>query len=479
MADGPRRVRAGEQQVAEVEELEPEPQGAAERPSLRTKVEPGARARVAAEVSPGQELIAQRYRVVRSLGSGGQGHTFLAIDEESGTEVALKRFDLRAATDWKRVELFERECKVLRSIRHAAIPKYLDQFEHDGAFYLVMERVLGESLQERRMRGVHMTEGEVWRVLHEVGAILDELHAMQPPVIHRDVKPHNLVRRPDGTIALVDFGAVRDMLAARGGSTVAGTFGYMAPEQLHGRAFPQTDVYGLGATVIALMTGREPEDLAHKGLRIDVVSEVRASPALIAVLQRMLEPDPDLRPATVREAMGPHAPRPEKAAAPASASRETAARESPRDVPGPLSPESEGPSGAIESFALTLPAPLALLFTLLVFLVGLPFAVLGSLIFPILAALLPGSMSGVARGAGDWARGVHRAISKASGRAGRAALQGASRRREERLRVGVEARVRAKEERARLREESRVHRQQMKAEQRAWRERMKAGKRRR
>ncbi len=214
--------------------------------------------------------------------------------------------DLRTANDWKCLDLFERECRVLRSLHHPAFSRYLDHFEERGGFYLVMERVHGESLQDRRARGVRMTEADISRLLAELGAVLQMLHGLRPAAIDRDIKPNNLVRRPDGAVALVDFGAVRDVLRAEGGSTVAGTFGYMAPEQLQGRALAQTDIYGLGATAVALLTGIEPEQMPHRGLRMNL-SSLQASDPLKAVLARMLEPDPDLRARTVPEAMGPYA----------------------------------------------------------------------------------------------------------------------------------------------------------------------------
>src|SRR5262249_48199659 len=104
-------------------------------------------------------------------------------------------------------------------------------------------------------------------------------------------------RRPDGSFALVDFGAVRDRLKPEGGSTVVGTFGYMAPEQLQGRALPATDVYSVGATALRLLTGREPETLPHRGLGIDVALALGAGadPLLREALSRMLDPDPDRR----------------------------------------------------------------------------------------------------------------------------------------------------------------------------------------
>jgi serine/threonine protein kinase len=423
----------------------------AEEPRTEELSEPGEASDEPTGDSARGAPLANRYRLLVELGAGGQGHTFLARDERRNAEVAIKRFDLRAATDWKKVELFERECSVLRSITHPAIPRYLDQFEQDGVFYLVMERVVGESLQERRSRGVRMTEAEVWRVLHEVGAILDMLHGLQPPIIHRDIKPHNLLRRPDGTIALVDFGAVRDMLRAGGGSTVAGTFGYMAPEQLHGQALAQTDVYGLGATIVALMTGREPEQLRHKGLRLDIRSEVSASPALLAVVERMLEPDPDHRPKSVRAAMGAHAP--SQTSPPTSAA---SAAPSPSAAPTPSASEQLGrpQSGGLEALSASLPLPIALTFSLGILLLSVPFWVLGVVAFPLLSLVLKGGPGGSMREASRWLMGVQAALVRASAKASRAASEAFRLRSDQRMRRRVDSRLRAKHERQRARQQA-------------------------
>jgi hypothetical protein len=124
-------------------------------------------------------------------------------------------------------------------------------------------------------------------------------------VVHRDVKPRNIVRRPDGSYVLVDFGAVSEFLVRRGSSTVVGTMGYMAPEQLQARARPASDVYAVGATALAALTGVEPETLPHRGLRVDVRAALhgRVSDALIHSLERMLEPDPDVRAQSVGAAL--------------------------------------------------------------------------------------------------------------------------------------------------------------------------------
>jgi serine/threonine protein kinase len=100
---------------------------------------------------------------------------------------------------------------------------------------------------------------------------------------------------------LVDFGSVSELVRRRGSSTVAGTIGYMAPEQLQGRALPATDVYAVGGTALAALTGVEPETLPHKGLGVDVRTALRgfASPTMTAAIEQMLEPDPDRRPASL------------------------------------------------------------------------------------------------------------------------------------------------------------------------------------
>jgi serine/threonine protein kinase len=251
-------------------------------------------------VSGERTFRAGRYRVVGVLGEGAQAETLDALDTESGRHVALKRFLVRGAKSWKDVELAEREARVLAQLSHPKLPRYLDAFEEDGALFLVMEKVEGESLAALRKRGGTLDRADVLRLLDELGQIFEYLHGRAPAIIHRDVKPGNILRRPDGSFALVDFGSVRDSLKPEGGSTVVGTFGYMAPEQFQGRALPQSDVYSLGATALAVLTGSDPEALPHRGLAIDVQKVLGHDRPLADVLSRMLDPDPDRRPQHVR-----------------------------------------------------------------------------------------------------------------------------------------------------------------------------------
>jgi hypothetical protein len=194
---------------------------------------------------------------------------------------------------------------VLSSLDHPALPRYIEHFEEAGALYLVMEKIEGETLASRRRRGARLDQAQVLRFLKEAATCLAYLHGQAPPVVHRDIKPGNVILRPDGSYCLVDFGSVRDRLKPEGGSTVVGTFGFMAPEQFQGRAGAGSDVYAVAATALSLLTGSEPEDLPHKGLAIDVETALRghADRRLIAALRSMLEPDPERRADSVAGAL--------------------------------------------------------------------------------------------------------------------------------------------------------------------------------
>ena len=242
-------------------------------------------------------LRAGRYSIIGELGSGSQAETLDARDELSGRAVAIKRFQVRGAKGWKDVELAEREARVLSTLAHPNLPVYIEHFEEDGALYLVMEKIEGETLASLRRRRATLTQADVARFLSDADEVLRYLHSRVPPIIHRDIKPGNVILRRDGSFAFVDFGSVRDQLKPEGGSTVVGTFGYMAPEQFQGRALPGSDVYAVGATALSLVTGREPEDLPHRGLAIDVRAALGsgAEPWLVRALSSMLDPDPDKR----------------------------------------------------------------------------------------------------------------------------------------------------------------------------------------
>lgn len=251
--------------------------------------------------------VAGRYQVLRTLGSGAFGHTFLARDGQAGRDVALKRLDARGGAAWKALELFEREAAVLRAVRHHGIPQVHDVVHDDWdgapATFLVMEYVEGTSLQAMIDAGQPLDPGEVLHLFLEMLGILEYLHGRVPPVLHRDIKPANVLVRPDGQPALVDFGSVRTALRGPddAGSTVAGTYGYMPYEQHMGQATPASDLYALGATFLHLLTGRPPREWMGDDGRIQVPHPLPGDPRLEPVIARLLRPAPAERFASARD----------------------------------------------------------------------------------------------------------------------------------------------------------------------------------
>jgi Protein kinase domain len=258
-----------------------------------------------ASINSPQIILKDRYRILELLGEGGSGKTYRALDTKEEVEVAVKVLSLQGMTDWKTLELFEREAKILEQLDHPAIPRYLDFFRspsstpnaEEEVFCLVQEIAPGRPLNAWIEEGYSFSEKELKQVAVQILEILIYLQDFTPPIIHRDLKPQNIIRTESGMIYLVDFGAVRDTyhLTITGGSTIVGTYGYMAPEQFRGQAVLATDLYGLGATLLYLRSGQDPADLPVKKMKIDFRDRVKTSADLATWLDCLLEPMPEDR----------------------------------------------------------------------------------------------------------------------------------------------------------------------------------------
>jgi len=255
-----------------------------------------------------EAFLAGAYRLESTLGTGAAATTYRAVRVEDGRTVAVKEMVMSRSRADKSKELFEREARVLRQLSHPQIPAYLDDFTVENgkmrSLCLVQEFVEGTTLAAEL--GVHRyTEEEVLEICAELAELLTYLHGLSPPVIHRDMKPRNVMRRSDGKLVLIDFGAVRDALkdADLGGSTVAGTFGYMAPEQFQGEASPATDLYGLGALAVALLTRREPHTMLDAHGRLNWREHAAVSAHCHATIDRLLRAEAAERPSSARAAM--------------------------------------------------------------------------------------------------------------------------------------------------------------------------------
>lgn len=278
------------------------------------------------------DLIAERYRVRSILGQGGAGITFAVEDVQTHQPYALKALSLKGIQDWKQLELFEREAKTLSQLDHPAIPNYIDYFQTDTAgnrwFYIVQELVSGHSLTELVQQGWRANQTEVRQLALQILNILKYLHELTPPIIHRDIKPQNIIRNEDGQIYLVDFGAVQNVYHnTMLGSTVVGTYGYMAPEHFQGKAVPATDLYSLGATLLFLLTHCSPTDLPQKRLKIDFRSVVHLEPAFADWLDQMLEPALEDRFVSAQDAMAGLTAPPQRVKPPAKPRSQTPRRQ--------------------------------------------------------------------------------------------------------------------------------------------------------
>ena len=247
----------------------------------------------------GDTRLDGRYHLLRRLGHGASGTTFEARRIAGDLRVAIKELLVRRLEDFKTHDLFTREAKVLETLNHPGIPKYYDDFSagegRQLGLYLVTELIDGLTLEEEQKLHRH-TQEEVVRIGLEVAKILAYLHAFAPPVVHRDLKPSNIMRRKgDAGLVVIDFGAVKESLRESGGSTVAGTFGFMPPEQLAGRATPATDLYALGVTMVVLMTRRPVGELVDEQNRLQweaaLPSGTPLADGLRDILRDVLEPD--------------------------------------------------------------------------------------------------------------------------------------------------------------------------------------------
>jgi serine/threonine protein kinase len=257
------------------------------------------------------QILNHRYQIQRELGNNGIRQTWLATDlqatEGTASLVVVKLLAFGGTVQWDDLKLFEREAQILKQLNHPRIPRYLDYFCIDDRtlwFGLVQEYIPGESLKEKLNLSNRFSEKQAKKIAVEVLKILIYLHGLNPGVLHRDIKPSNLIWGEDNHIYLVDFGAVQDKAAKEGVTfTVVGTYGYAPMEQFGGRAVPASDIYGLGTTLIHLLTGVPPAELPQQDLRLQFADRVNLSPSFILWLQKLIEPAPEQRFTSASQAM--------------------------------------------------------------------------------------------------------------------------------------------------------------------------------
>ncbi|MBV6625997.1 MAG: serine/threonine protein kinase [Rivularia sp. (in: Bacteria)] len=252
-----------------------------------------------------KKIIGDRYEVIYLLGKKPGYRTVLCNDIYRQQLVVVKFLVWDDDFEWQNLKLFEREAHVLQNISHPAIPHYLDYFEVNQpylkGFCLVQNYIKAASLEEHLQIGRTFSIEEVKQLAESLLKILIYLHSQQPQIIHRNIKPSNilLTNRSGnciGDVYLVDFGSVKTIAAVKTGTmTVVGTYGYMAPEHFGGKIIPSSDLYSLGATLIYLVSGIHPADLPQKNGRIRFTQLVNCPKDFSNWLKQMIEPVEELR----------------------------------------------------------------------------------------------------------------------------------------------------------------------------------------
>ncbi|MBD2612385.1 protein kinase [Nostoc punctiforme FACHB-252] len=261
------------------------------------------------------QVIDNRYQIIRQLGQGGFGRTYLAEDKKSHQTCVLKEFapQVQEKQDLQKAkELFEREANVLKKLQHSQIPRFHSSIQvkigTKDFFFLVQDYVDGENfdqlLEQRCAQGKAFSEQEVITLLQQILPVLTYIHSRD--VVHRDISPDNLIlRRSDNLPVLIDFGGVKQLPASQGfwrtqlvgNNTLLGKKGYAPEEQLRqGKVFLSSDLYSLAVTALVLLTGQEPQKLydSYQGLWY-WGKQIQVSPKLESVLKKMLAYKPSDR----------------------------------------------------------------------------------------------------------------------------------------------------------------------------------------
>lgn len=211
-------------------------------------------------LEPGASLKDGKLKVVRQLAFGGLAAVYLA--QKDGRELVILKeavvpADQDEALKAKAIEMFGREARFLAALDHPRIAKVIDHFVEGGRNYMLLERILGQSLRQLVNQSGPQLEPLVVKWSREIVEIVRYLHEQIPPIIHRDLTPENLILSEDGNIYLIDFGAANEFLGTVTG-TVVGKHCFIAPEQFRGKASLSSDIYAFGGTAYFLLTGKNP-----------------------------------------------------------------------------------------------------------------------------------------------------------------------------------------------------------------------------
>lgn len=247
-------------------------------------------------------VVGKRYQLLTKIGTGGMSTVYLALDTVLNKQWAAK--EIKDVSDPEQRELIVQsivtEANMIKSFDHPAIPRIVDLVDESGTLYVIMDYVEGRSLSAVLATDGPQPEDEVVNWGLQLCDALEYLHRRTPPVIYRDMKPSNVMLKPNGLVQIIDFGIAREyrddggsVTAAMGDTVQLGTRGYAPPEQYGGggQTDARTDVYALGATMYTMLTGKNPAEPPYQILPLRQV-DASLSPALERVIAKATQPDP-------------------------------------------------------------------------------------------------------------------------------------------------------------------------------------------
>ena len=221
-----------------------------------------------APLQRGHSLQDGRLKVLHQIASGGFSAVYL-VENDEGTKYVLKESILPFGVDeelaQKAAEQFEREARILKTLHHPQIACVYDFFVEQGRKYMLLEYLAGATLKQTVYESGPLPPEKVLSYAIQICSLLDYLHKLPTPLVHRDVAPDNLVLSAQGKISLIDFGSANEFVGNATG-TLVGKHAYMAPEQIRGKATPQSDIYSLGQTLFYCVEGGAPSPLKSSRL---------------------------------------------------------------------------------------------------------------------------------------------------------------------------------------------------------------------
>ena len=232
-------------------------------------------------------LVDGKYKVLNKVGQGGMSIVYLAMNEKANKQWAIKEVRKDGVKDFEIVkQSLVAETDMLKKLNHPNLPSIVDVIEDDERFLIVMDYIQGNSLSKALEEFGAQPQEQVIHWAKQLCDVLGYLHSRVPPIIHRDMKPGNIMLKPDGHIALIDFGTAREFKKHNLADTCClGTVGYAAPEQFGGmgQTDGRTDIYCLGATLYHLVTGMNPCEPPYT---IKPIREI--NPSLSGGLERII-----------------------------------------------------------------------------------------------------------------------------------------------------------------------------------------------